>query len=220
NQKNAPFFIARSIHAQYRPGVEAQPNVDKARQAIAAYQKVLEQEPNNDEAYNALVYLYRQIKDEDKERQFLEARARDGAPEKRAQALTVLASKQWNCSYQITEQKDVKSNATENGKTVIKYKKPAQVEDFEQAKKCTTEGLKLAEQAISLDSNSEQAWSFKTNLLLEMTKLAEMDGNTEAKTEYEKQYQAAQQRTQQLNDINKQKREEEEKAKAAKEAAS
>lgn len=221
-QQNAPFFIARSIHAQYRPGVEDPKNVDKARSAIAAYQKVLDRDPNNDEAYNAMVYLYRSLKDEQKEREFLEARAskQDSPPEKRAQALTVLASKEWNCSYGITEQKEVKTTATENGKSVIKYKKPANEQDFERAKKCITEGLKLAEQAISFDPNSEQAWSYKTNLLLEMVKLDEMENNADARAEHQKQAEAAQQRTAQLNEINKQKREEEEKAKAAEKAAS
>lgn len=220
DQKNAPFFIARSIHAQYRPGVEAAPNVDKARGAIAAYQQVLDKDPTNDEAYNAMVYLYRQIKDEQKEREFLTARAGNGPPEKRSQALTVLASKEWNCSYQITEQKEVKASVKENGKTVIKYKKPAREEDFQQAKKCITEGLKLAEQAISFDANSEQAWSFKTNLLLEAGKIDEMEGNNDAKAEHQKQVEAAQKRTMELNEINRQKREEEEKAKAAEKAAS
>jgi len=221
-QQNAPFFIARSIHAQYRPGAEDPTNVARAREAIAAYQKVLDNNPNNDEAYNAMVYLYRSLKDEQKEREFLEARAtrQDSPPEKRSQALTVLASKQWNCSFGITEQKDVKATATENGKSVVKYKKPANEQDFERAKKCVTEGLKLAEQAISLDANSEQAWSYKTNLLLEAVKLAEMDGNAEARAEYQTQAGAAQQRTAQLNEINKQRREEEEKAKAAEKAAS
>src|ERR1051325_9951275 len=37
-QPNARLFIARSIHAQYKPGVEQPQNIDKAREAIKAYQ--------------------------------------------------------------------------------------------------------------------------------------------------------------------------------------
>src|SRR5918994_5747187 len=39
NNKTAPMFIARTIHAQFRPGVQAPDNVAKAQEAIAAYQK-------------------------------------------------------------------------------------------------------------------------------------------------------------------------------------
>jgi len=220
--KNAQFFVARAIHAQYRPGVEAAPNVAKAREAIAAYQQVLDKDPTSDEAYNAMVYLYRQIKDEQKEREFLTARATgvSSPPDKRSQAMTVLASKEWNCSYQITEQKEVKTNVKEGDKTFIKYKKPAKEEDFQQAKKCITDGLKLAEQAISLDANSEQAWSFKTNLLLEAVKLDEMENNNDAKAEHQKQVEAAQKRTMELNEINRKKRDAEEEKAKAKENAS
>jgi hypothetical protein len=79
-----------------------------------------------------------------------------------------------------------------------------------------TDGLQLAEKAISLDPNSEQAWSFKTNLLLERIKLAKMDGKDADAAEFQKQADAAQQRTTQLNAENKRKKEEDEKAKEAK----
>jgi hypothetical protein len=222
DQKNARFFIARSIHAQYKPGVEQEQNVAKAREAIKAYQEVLQNDPENEEAYNAIVYLYRAIKDEQKEREWLVQRANNEAntrPEKRSQAFTVLASKQWQCSYNITEQKENMQTVMKDNRAIIEYKKPKEQKDYDEAVKCATEGLQLAERAISLDANSEQAWSFKTNLLLEMVKLAKMDNNTEKAAEYQKQADAAQQRTTQLNEENKRKRQEEEKAKAAKESA-
>ena len=220
-QKNARFFIARAIHAQYKPGVEAEANVAKAREAIKAYQDVLAADPENEEAYNAVVYLYRAIKDEQKEREWLVQRANleTAKPEKRSQAFTVLASKQWQCSFNVTEQKENMVTEMKDNRAVIKYKKPSEQKDYDEAVKCATEGLQLAEKAISLDSNSEQAWSYKTNLLLEMVKLAKMDNNTDRAAEYQKQADAAQQRTTQLNEANKRKRQEEEKAKeAAKEA--
>lgn len=216
-QKNAPFFIARAIHAQYKPGVDAPENIAKAREAIAAYQRVLDQDPNNDEAYNAEVYLYRSIKDEGKEQELLEARAKSGnaSKEKRAQAYTVLSSKQWNCSYAITEQKELKQTVKQGDKTVFQYKKPSNQKDFDQAQKCVADGLELIEQALSLDPNSEQAWSYKTNLLLERVKLDEMDGKNDKKAEDQKQADAARDRTAQLSEQNKKKKEEEDKAKEA-----
>ena len=41
---------------------------------------------------------------------------------------------------------------------------------------CVKQGLAEAENAIKFDPNNESAWSYKTNLLLEASKLAEMDG--------------------------------------------
>ncbi|MFL6228205.1 MAG: hypothetical protein ACJ741_05460 [Pyrinomonadaceae bacterium] len=216
-QPNARLFIARSIHAQYKPGVEKEENVQKARDAIKAYQDVLAHDPNNDDAYNAVVYLYRAIKDEQREREWLMQRAdMESAPkEKRSQALTVLASKAWQCSYNVTEQTENKVTVMKEGKAIIQYRKPKEQRDYDEAMKCSTDGLQLAEKAISLDPNSEQAWSFKTNLLLERIKLAKMDGKDADAAEFQKQADAAQARTTQLNAENKRKKEAEEKAKAA-----
>jgi len=220
-QKNARFFIARSIHAQYRPGVEAPENVEKARRAIGAYEEVLKADQSNDEAYNAVIYLFGQLKDEQQSRQWLMTRAESGAiPEvKRSQAYTLMASKEWNCSYTITEQKDNKQTVMKDGKAIIQYKKPKEQADFDKAMKCVNDGMALAERAVSLDSGSEQGWSYKTNLLLEHVKLAEMEGNNDKKAEYQKQAAAAQQRTSQLSEENQRKKDEAEKAKADKKSS-
>src|SRR6185436_1102699 len=57
SSKSAPLFIARTIHAQYRPGVQAPENIAKANEAIQAYQLVLERNPKREEAYKAIAYL-------------------------------------------------------------------------------------------------------------------------------------------------------------------
>src|SRR5258706_362472 len=44
--KEAPFFIARTLHAQYKPGSMDQTNVAKAHETIAAYQRILVQFPD------------------------------------------------------------------------------------------------------------------------------------------------------------------------------
>jgi hypothetical protein len=221
DQKNAKFFVARSIHAQYRPGVEAPENVEKARRAISAYEEVLKTDQSNDEAYNAVIYLFGQLKDEQQARQWLTARAElNSIPEvKRSQAYTLMASKEWNCSYTITEQKENRQTVMKEGKAIIQYKKPKEQSDFDKAMKCVNDGMALAERAISLDSNSEQAWSYKTNLLLEHVKLAEMEGNNDKKAEYQKQAAAAQQKTSQLSEENQRKKDEEEKAKGDKKSS-
>src|SRR6186997_1999077 len=75
DNKTAPMFIARTIHAQYRPGVQTPDNVAKAQEAIQAYQAILDRDPGSDEAYKAIAYLYGAIKDNDKLKQWITARA-------------------------------------------------------------------------------------------------------------------------------------------------
>src|SRR6266850_264617 len=218
DNKTAPMFIARTIHAQYRPGVQTPENVAKAQQAIEAYQKILERNPKDDEAYKAIAYLYGATKDDAKLRQWISSRAASETtePEKRAEAYIVLASKDWDCSFKITELPSNSTKTVEAGnKVTITYKKPQNQKDFDTAQACMKRGLEEVENAIKLDPNSEPAWSYKTNLLIEAVRLAEMDGKTDQKPQLEKQREEAQKRTTELNQINQKKKEEEEAKKAA-----
>src|SRR5215216_22178 len=88
NNKTAPMFIARTIHAQYRPGVQTPENIAKAQQAIEAYQQILARNPQDEEAYKAIAYLYGAIKEDAKLRDWIAQRAASEAtePEKRAEA--------------------------------------------------------------------------------------------------------------------------------------
>jgi tetratricopeptide (TPR) repeat protein len=217
DSKTALSFIARTIHAQYRAGVQAPENVAKANEAIQAYQRILAKDPKNEEAYKAIAYLYGALKEDDKLKAWISARANDASiePEKRAEAYIVLASKDWDCSFKITELPTNKTTTLQPGnRAVVSYKKPKDPKDFETAKACVRRGLEEVETAIKLDPNSEAAWSYKTNLLLEASKLAEMDGDLTRKAELDKQREIAQKRTNTLSEAN-QKKKEEEAAKAA-----
>lgn len=193
DNKTAAIFIARVIHQQYKPGVDAPDNVAKAREAIEAYKHILEKDPNNDEAYKAISVLYAAIKDEVKLREWILARANDSnmSSEKRAEAYAILAGKDWDCSFKITELPDVKVTTNEGGKPGVTYQKPKDQKDFDTSQKCVTRGLEEAETAIKHDPNSESAWSYKTNLLLEAAKLAVMDGKADLKAQYQKQAEIA-----------------------------
>lgn len=218
NSKSAPLFIARSIHAQYRPGVQAPENMAKANEAIQAYQRILEKDPKNEEAFKAIAYLYGATKDDDKLRSWLTARANDASvePDKRAEAYTILASKDWDCSFKITELPTNKVTTMGAGNhATITYKKPQQQKDFDSAQTCMKRGLEEVENAIKLDPNNEPAWSYKTNLLIEATRLAEMDGKMDQKTQLDKQREEAQKRTSALSEANQKKKLEEEARQAA-----
>ena len=213
NNKTAPMFIARTIHAQYRPGVQSPDNIAKAQEAIEAYQKLLEKNPKDEEAYKAIAYLYGAIKQDDKLKDWITQRATNDAtePTKRAEAYVVLASRDWQCSFNITESKDVKTTTVDpaNNKATISYKKPKDQKDFDQAQKCVKQGLSEAENAIKYDPNNESAWSYKTNLLLEASKLAEMEGQADQKAQYQKEYEVALKRTTELSAAAEKRKEEE-----------
>jgi len=219
DNKTAPMFIARTIHAQYRPGVQTPENIAKAQQAIDAYQQILAKNPQDDEAYKAIAYLYGAIKEDDKLTQWISSRASSEVtePEKRAEAYVVLASKHWDCSFKITELPTNKTTTIDpsNNKATVSYKKPSDQKDFNQAQMCVKQGLVEAENAIKFDPNNESAWSYKTNLLLEASKLAEMDGQTEQKAQYQKDYEAALKRTTELSAANQKRKEEEAKQSAS-----
>ena len=219
DNKTAPMFIARTIHAQYRPGVQSPDNIAKAQDAITAYQAILDKNPKDEEAYKAVAYLYGAIKEDDKLRKWIADRAANdqAEPEKRAEAYVVLASKDWDCSFKITEQPAVKTTTIDpaSNKATVAYKKPKEQKDFDQAQMCVKQGLSEAENAIKFDPNNESAWSYKTNLLLEASKLAEMDGKTDQKAQLQKDYEAALKRTTELSVANQKRKEEEEKSKAS-----
>src|SRR6185436_13421104 len=129
----------------------------------------------------------------------------------------LLASKDWECSFQITELPGNKLTTVDpsNNKATISYRKPKDQKDFDRAQMCVKQGLGEAENAIKFDPNNESAWSYKTNLLLEASKLAEMEGQTEQKAQYQKDYEAALKRTAELSAANQKRKEEEAKQSAS-----
>ena len=213
NNKTAPMFIARTIHAQYRPGVQSPENIAKAQEAIQAYQALLDKNPKDEEAYKAIAYLYGAIKADDKLRQWITQRAASDQtdPLKRAEAYVVLASKDWDCSFKITELPTNKITTVDpaNNKATVSYKKPKDQKEFDQAQMCVKTGLSEAENAIKFDPNNESAWSYKTNLLLEASKLAEMEGQADQKAQYQKEYEVALKRTTELSAAAEKRKEEE-----------
>jgi len=186
--KNTPLFIARSIQQQYKPGDESAENIAMGERAVAAYRDIFATQPGDDEAYKAIVFLYGQMKRDDKVIEMITERANDSnvSEEKRAEAFVILASKQLQCSYNITERRENRTRNTKTGR--VSYRMPADPADFAKARQCADEGLQLIEQAVSLNPNSMNAWNYKANLLREASKLAEMQGDTQQKEELEKQY--------------------------------
>ena len=191
--KTAPIFVARTIHAQYKPGDNTLGNVAKAREAIVAYQRILERSPDDEEAYKAIAYLYMAIHEDELFREWILQRAGNVSlpNEKRAEAFVVLASRDWDCSFKITELPTNKVTTVDGNKADVSYHMPKERAEFEQAKECANHGLEMANIAITLTPENESAWSYKTNIVLELEKLAEMSGQVGRKRQLHRQYEEA-----------------------------
>ena len=209
NNPTAPIFIARVIHQQYKPGVDAPENIAKAKEAIDAYKRVLAKDPDNEEAYKAVSVLYAAIKDDQKLRDWISVRATNSnfPSDKRAEAYAILSGKDWDCSHKITELPEVKVISDVGGKPNVTYKKPKDPKDFDTASKCVVRGLEEANNALKYDPNNETAWSYDANLFVEQARLAEMDGKMDQKALAEKKADEANQRATTLGEARK-KREE------------
>jgi tetratricopeptide (TPR) repeat protein len=205
----APIFVARIIHQQYKQGVDTPENIAKAKEAIDAYKHVLQRDPSNEEAYKAISVLYAFTKDEQHLRDWIMARANDSSMtnEKRAEAYAILSGKDWDCSFKVTELPDVKQTSTEGGSAKVTYKKPKEQKDYDKIQRCVVQGLQEAETAIKLDPNNESAWSYKTNLLLEAAKIADMNGEADKKVQFQKQAEVAQKRATALSEERRKKEE-------------
>src|SRR5688500_11454705 len=150
--KTAPTYVARTIHAQYKPGDLTPENVAKAQQAIIAYQRALERSPNDDESYKAVAYLYSAIKEDELHRQWILQRAGNVSfpAEKRTEAFVALASKDWDCSFKITELPSNKVTTVNGNKAHISYRMPKERVEFDQANECANRGLEMVNMAITL----------------------------------------------------------------------
>ena len=205
----APIFVARIIHQQYKQGVDTPDNIAKAREAVEAYKQVLQKDPTNEEAFKAISVLYAFTKDEKNLRDWIMRRANDASMsnEKRADAYAILAGKDWDCSFRITELPEVKQTATEGGSAKVTYKKPKEQKDLDKIQRCVVQGLQEAETAIKLDPNNESAWSYKTNLLLESAKIADMNGEADKKAQFQRQADTARQKATALSEERRKKEE-------------
>ena len=213
NNPTAPIFIARVLHQQYKPQVPDPENVAKGHEAIDAYKRVLQSHPDNDEAYKAVSVLYSQLGDDKSLREWITARATnpDIKDDKRAEAYAILAGKDWDCAFKITEEN--KSVSAEGGQGKVSYKKPKDPKDFETATKCATHGLEEVNNALKFDANNENAWTYQASLFAVQAELAEMDGKEDQKAAALKKADEARKRADTL-------REQSEKRKAEESAAS
>ena len=210
--KTAPMFIARIVHRQFKKGVNTPENMAKARDAIELYKKILQTNPKSEEAFKAIADLYGALNEDAKQREWILQHAADKNidDDRRAESYIILASKDWHCSNDITELPANKTT-TIDPKTntgTPSYQKPKDEKEFQSVKLCVTRGLADIESAIHLVPDSEPAWSTKASLLLEASKLAEMEGKMDQKARLAKEAADALTKTAELSKANEKKKEE------------
>lgn len=213
NDVIAEKFLARSLHQQFL--ANRTQNVAKGEQAIEIYQRILERNPGDEDTNRAVSNLIELIRGQEALIAWLTKRANDPqvAPESRAEALTSLASKQYNCANEITEA--AKQSVTKEAKMVFVFKKPEDPAEFEKAKQCTAEGMRLIDQALSLNQNNDSTWSYKASLLVQQARLAEMDNNMAERDRLMAESDTAKQRFLALSEEKARKKAEEEERKKA-----
>jgi len=186
-------LLLGSLAEQIKPGDKSPGNIALIRKAIEGYQQAMNNPQFTSEEKRRidrfLVALYGKISKEE-QRNELQRRAADSnrTAKDRSDLYTVLASQSWNCSFTITDMPANKGATVSAGnRATVFYKKPREQKDFDSAQACVKRGLGEIENAIRLDPDNESAWAYKTNLLLEASKLADMEGNPAQRTSYQKQ---------------------------------
>jgi tetratricopeptide (TPR) repeat protein len=206
-------FLGRALHQQFL--ANRTQNSQKGEQAIEIYQKMLQQNPNDEDTNRAVSNLLELTKGQDALTAWLTKRANDPqvAPENRADAFTSLASKQYNCANDITEA--AKQSVMKENKMVFAFKKPENTADYDKAKQCTADGMRLIDQALALNQNNDSTWSYKASLLVQAARLAEMENNMAEKDRLSAESETAKQKFLAISGEKARKKQEEEDRKKA-----
>lgn len=217
--RTAQIFLARTLHSRFIGNRQQQ---ELAREAIQEYKKVLEADPTEQSSFKAVANLYENLGMQDEWLAWVTQRANSEnvPPEQRADALTSLAARKYSCANEISDIEPVKKMVEKEGKPVYEFTKPEDPQAFERLKQCTDEGLELINKATELNPNSDSAWSYKANLLVQKMRIAEMEGNNEAREQYKNQAEEAKERFTVLAEERRRREDEAEaRKKAAEEAA-
>ncbi len=201
----AQVFLARTLHSKF---IGDRQRTELAEQAIAEYKKALALDKNDQSSYKAVASLLENLQKTDEWREWVAARANaaDIEPEYRAEAYTALAAKQNTCANEVSDTPETKKTVQRDGKDVFEYVKPANEAELQRMRACVEEGTRLIGQAFALEPESvknaasldpksmsdvqlkatldelkpfESARSYRASLVIQASRLAEMEGRTQ-----------------------------------------
>lgn len=215
--KMAQLFLARTLHSEY---VSNRALTDKGEQAIEEYKKVLADNISDQSSFKAVANLLENLGRQDEWLKWVTDRSTNEKvpPAQRSEALTSLAAKQYSCANNITDVEPVKKEVSKGKERVYQFNKPTDPATYAELKQCIATGTDLANKSVELDTESDSAWSYKANMLVQQTRLAEMEGNNADKDRYKAEADKAKARFTELANVKRAKQEEEDKIKADKEA--
>lgn len=215
----AQLFLARTLHSQFVANRTGE--ADKGEQAIQEYKKVLAANVSDQSSFKAVANLLENLGRQDEWLKWVTDRtnSEEVPPVQRAEALTSLAAKQYSCANNITDVEPVKKEVTKGTERVYQFTKPTDPASFEELKRCIAVGTDLTDRAVKLDNNSDSAWSYKANMLVQQMRVAEMEGNGAEKDRFKAEADKAKARFTELANVKRAKQEEEERIKAEAEAA-
>lgn len=199
----AQIFLARTLHSEY---VGNRQETSLAEAAIEAYKKAISFDPNDQTSYKAVAGLYENLgKTDEWQRWVTERSVNEGIkPQYRADAFVALAAKQNTCANEISDTDATKKPGQRDGKDVFLYTKPEDPAEFDKLKACVEQGTKLVDQALQLETDEvrnaknvdvktltdaqlvdlqdlvksfESARSYKASMLIQASRVAEMDGD-------------------------------------------
>lgn len=216
--KMAQLFLARTLHSEF---IGDRQQTDLAEKAIEEYKKVLAKDQNDQSSFKAVANLLENLNRKDEALQWVTDRSNNESVSavNRAEAFSSLAAKKNTCANDISDTDKTKKTVTKDGKQVFEFVKPENAADFDTLKKCADEGLALANKAVELDPNSDSAWSYKTSLLVQKMRVAEMEGNKEQQEQFKKDSDTAKARFTELAEAKRKKEEEAAAKKKAEEEA-
>ncbi len=203
--KIAQVFLARTLHSRF---IGDRQRIDWAEEAIREYQKALAINKNDQSSYKAVASLYENLQKPDDWQKWVTDRstAADIKPEYRAEALTSLAAKKNTCANEVSDTPETKKTVKKDGKDAFQFTKPANDADFQRMKACIEEGNRIIEQAVQLEPDTvktanglnassmtddqlkstldllkpfESARSYRASLIIQNSRLAEMEGRNE-----------------------------------------
>lgn len=200
--KTAQVFLARTLHSKF---IGDRQKTEWAEQAITEYKKALANNKNDQSSYKAVASLYENLQKADDWKAWVTERSNaDIKPEYRAEALTALAAKQNTCANEVSDTPATKKTIQRDGKDVFQFVKPTDTAEFDRMKGCVEEGSKLIQQAVDLEPDTvknagsvnpkslsdadlkstldllkpfESARSYRASLIIQRSRLAEMEGN-------------------------------------------
>lgn len=243
--QTAQLFLARTLHSEF---IGDRQNKAKAEDAIKEYQKALALKPDDQSSYKAIASLYENLQKNDEWLNWVTARANNTSikPEQRAEALTSLAAKKNTCANDISDTDKTKKTITKDGKQAFQFVKPEKPEDWAMLQQCTADGTKLIDQALGNEPDAvknagsfdikkasdkdlqtmldllkvyESARSYRTSLLFQSMRIAEMEGKTADRDSIKAQAEAARAKFLELSDVVKKIQSEMDDRAAAKEQA-